>query len=413
MNNGRFINDGVFNPGSGSFIFSGNNATDQTIISGNGTLSFYNLLLNKSQNGLQLGRHITITNLLELVGGDSLYLNGYNIDLGSSGMVRGESANRYIAGSSGGYIQSTQLLNGPVNVNPGNMGLVISSTENLGSTVIRRGHVRQSDGFDIGISRYYDVIPTNNTSLQATIRFYYLDHELCSISENLLTSFISQNEGVNWSLAGFSARNTDENYVETTGFDQLFRHTLGSTEDPLPVKFLYIKTIPTGKFINVEWSTAQKEGNGEFLIQRSLGGNQFQSLGSVKVAGYSTSVQKYNWVDKAPQVGWNYYRILQVDERGSLSYSNVSQVIFKGTSIYNLLIFPNPAKDNLHIRFWSENESNEIITLLNYQGEKIFSRSIQIQKGLNENTYDIHTLPAGIYFLKVEGMTLSGSFLKQ
>ena len=79
LKNTGFTNDGTFIPGTGEVIFSGSVATSASFINGTSTTGFYNLTLNKSANGLQLGRNITLSNRLLFTSGDSLFLNGYNI----------------------------------------------------------------------------------------------------------------------------------------------------------------------------------------------------------------------------------------------------------------------------------------------------------------------------------------------
>ncbi len=413
VNNGQFRSNGSFTPGLGSLIFTGSCNTSQSAITGDGNISFYNLILNKVQNGMQLGRNIAVSNRVDLVSGDSLFLNTFNIDLGSTGLLRGEIANRHITGRTGGYIQSTQNLNAPDKFNPGNLGLEISSPNNLGTTLVRRGHLSQSDGFDIGISRYFDIFPTNNSSLEASLKFYYFDDELSSIMEDQLTSFISQDGGNNWFLSGYTTRNSTENYVETVGFTQLYRHTLASTEDPLPVKFLHINAERNGEQVLVDWAVAQKDANGEFQIQRSLNGQGFNTIGTIPVSGYSFSVRSYTWIDRSPQLGKNYYRIKQVDDRGEFSYSNVVRIIYDNGGLNKLLAFPNPVSSELTIRFGSDIEKSDILTILNFKGETISRQSIQQHKGINEISVDVATLPTGIYFIRINESSFSGTFIKQ
>jgi hypothetical protein len=57
------------------------------------------------------------------------------------------------------------------------------------------------------IQRSYLIMPDNNTGLNATLRFYYLDAELNGKNENTLTLWRST-DGIHWVLAGVDNRNT-------------------------------------------------------------------------------------------------------------------------------------------------------------------------------------------------------------
>ncbi|MEZ4849596.1 MAG: hypothetical protein R3B93_13450 [Bacteroidia bacterium] len=98
-----------------------------------------------------------------------LDLYGNDLNLGTTGVIEGETNNSNITSSSGGEIISTSDLIVPLNENPGNLGAVISSTAILGTTEIRRGHIAQSFSGGNGIQRYFQITPATNTSLDATL----------------------------------------------------------------------------------------------------------------------------------------------------------------------------------------------------------------------------------------------------
>ncbi|MGB3008330.1 MAG: hypothetical protein WBC06_17575, partial [Chitinophagaceae bacterium] len=240
LNNAGFENNGTFSSGNSEVVFSGSTATANSYIGGSASTSFYNLTLNKTANGLQLNRNIDITNTLLFANGDSLFLNEHNIDLGSTGILSGETGTRRITGRTGGYIQSTQLLDAPTGANPGNLGLDISSVSNLGNTVIRRGHQQQSGA---SVYRYYDVIPTNNAGLEATIVFNYFDTELAGVSEGNLGMFYSTNGGTVWANLGVDDIDQSLNYLSVNAIDQLALFTLANISDPLAIKLIYLKAV--------------------------------------------------------------------------------------------------------------------------------------------------------------------------
>ena len=124
-------------------------------------------------------------------------------------------------------------LNNPSAINLGNLGAVITSNTNLGNTTIRRGHKVQTgiSGSNNSILRYFDIIPTNNTALKASLRFYYFDAELNSLSEAKLYHWQSSNL-VNWNFMGADSRDVNANYVERKTYGKFDRVTLATAVAP-------------------------------------------------------------------------------------------------------------------------------------------------------------------------------------
>src|SRR5687767_2211982 len=165
LQNVSLVNNGTINHSFGNIKFNG---TSITSISGNGTLSLYNLELNKTANPVSLSRNISVKNEIKFTSG-ILNLNGFDVDLLSTGTLVNETENSRITGGVGGTVKTTVTLNAPNAANPGNLGAVFTSTENFGSVSIQRGHRMQinDQGTGTSILRYYEITPTNNAGLKA------------------------------------------------------------------------------------------------------------------------------------------------------------------------------------------------------------------------------------------------------
>jgi hypothetical protein len=162
----------------------------------------------------------------------NLQLNGYLLDLGSSGSIVGERNEARITGVRGGAVRVTSVLNGPQSVNPGNIGVEITSDANLGATVITRGHFQLTNsGGETSIERWFDIEPETNTSLHASLRFFYLDGELAGKNKNALALFSGDETWTRWGKddagAGDNAgANAGANWVLKSNLDQLHRFSL-------------------------------------------------------------------------------------------------------------------------------------------------------------------------------------------
>ena len=227
LNNAGLITDGGFKQGKSTIVFTGNGPTAQSRLGGNNIAAFRNITINRSTNDVLLIDNIVIEGTLTMIKGN-LQLNSSSIDLGSTGNISGESNSSHITGTNGGVIRKTAILNAPQAVNPGNIGVELTSAANLGQTVIERGHLQQSlPGVGPGIQRYFIIIPTNNVAVNGTLRFYYLDSELAGINENTLAlwSGIDAQEG-EWILNGKDSSDTVNNIVVKYGLNNFNAFTL-------------------------------------------------------------------------------------------------------------------------------------------------------------------------------------------
>ena len=227
---GNWGNSGTFAAGTSTVIFNGASG-NQTITNTNGE-TFSNLTANKAAGNVQLSNNITVNGTLTLTSGD-VDLNGKTITLGSSATLS-ETAGNTVKGTTGS-ITTTRSINAPSSNNIGGMGAELTSSSDLGSTIITRGHTAQTGSGNTGITRYFDITPTNNSSLNATLVFRYDDSELNSLTESELILFKSIDGGINWTQVGGTV-NTTNNTVTLAGLDGFSRWTLGASSLPLPVE---------------------------------------------------------------------------------------------------------------------------------------------------------------------------------
>ena len=213
LSNAKFSNNGTFAGISGTVLIMGNGSNTNTTIAGTGTTTFNNLTINKTANNAQLNQNIAVTGNLTLTSG-GVSLSTGNIDFGSTGSLLNETGTNRVFGT-GGYLQATAALNAPNNSNPANLGAIITSTANLGSTVIKRAHAPFLLNGN-GINRSFDIVPTNNTGLNASLKFIYLDAELNGNVEAKLALWRSTDAGINFTALP-STNDATNNFIQSTG----------------------------------------------------------------------------------------------------------------------------------------------------------------------------------------------------
>lgn len=325
-------------------------------------------------------------------------LHGHTVTLQQNAVLIGESETSYITDTVyGGYLMVTRTLNAPAAVNPGNLGAIITSAQNMGITTIRRGHMAQANGNNTGnsIKRYYDISPANNTNLGATLRILYRDAELNGITESALDLWKSTDTVV-WTNAGSSSKNATANYVEQTGIAGFSRWTLSALNSPLPLLLTRFNVDCDQGNISLDWVTAQEHNVSHFEIQRSADARTW--AGIVTVA-FQESIHSYSYADKDGKQG--YYRLLVEDRDGHHVYSNV-QYVSCAPAAADVVVWPNPVADQLHLAVAAATASDMTIRVYDAKGALIYQGNRALQPGDNKLNLDFQNFTAGIYWLNID-----------
>jgi Secretion system C-terminal sorting domain len=408
IENGGFKNDGNFTKSNSTIVFTGTNATNSSFISGITPLDLYNLTLNKTSNGLQLNSNINVTGTVHFQSGDSIFLNNYYVNLGSSGTITGETNNSKFTGYNGGYIMITQNLNGPASVNPGNLGITITSSSNLGSTIIKRSHVTQRN---ISVNRSFEIIPTNNAALNASLTFSYFHSELNNNTEPNITLYSSFNNGTSWNLVNHISLNTALDYVTATEVNSVSLFTLFSIGSVLPIQTLSLNSKILNDKILLQWNATNDFDTKLFEIERSMNGVDFQKIGIINDIESNSNVYTYQYTDDRAKQGINYYRLKQIDHHEFSIYSPVIKVIL--TDKVEIKLSPNPAKNMLNIKVTENEPELKTVTITDLNGKIYTKKFITCVRGENNFSFSIDELPEGNYFIHVLGKTKQTvSFIK-
>lgn len=395
--NADLVNNGNFSTGNGTVSFTGNSTS---IISGSQPVQFYQLEINKTSGfSLSLLRSIGVTQQTNFTAG-FIDLNGNNLDLGNTGKLNGEKETSHVIGANGGKVLFSAVLNAPSAVNPGNLGAIITSSQNLGNVIIGRGHQSQVNDNGIGnsILRYYDIAPANNSNLDATLRVQYFDNELNGLLEGSLV-FWSSSDNTHWTNQGFTTNNTTTNYVEKTGVPSFSRWTLSSVINALPVRFTLFNTRCNGSSVLLIWKTGQEQNAHYYAIERSADGVQWTVVANVPAAGNTTVENNYSYTDNLAPAN-NYYRIAEYDMDGKLQYSGTLK---SSCGIQDLLsLWPNPARNAVFITIGVAARTATIIKVYDSKGALIKIQKADLLPGSNQLYVDINNLAGGMYQFAIE-----------
>ena len=123
----------------------------------------------------------------------------------------------------------------------------------------------------------------------------------------------------------------------------------------LPVEIINFSATSDNNHIDIAWSTASESNNDYFTIEKSVDGIYFESLANINGAGNSNTIKNYNFTDKYPYNGINYYRLKQTDFNGDFIYSSIKSVDYPSETI-NITVSPNLVKKGSNINIVLPND---------------------------------------------------------
>lgn len=140
----------------------------------------------------------------------------------------------------------------------------------------------------------------------------------------------------------------------------------------LPVELLYFEAATEGKTAQLRWATATERNNAGFRIERSVGqSGGFQSIGWVAGKGDALTENRYGFTDAEVKSGQTYYyRLRQTDFDGAETLSDIQAVRMTGTAD-DILVYPNPALDELYVQWPQPDEKGAQLEVLDVQGRPL------------------------------------------
>lgn len=169
----------------------------------------------------------------------------------------------------------------------------------------------------------------------------------------------------------------------------------------LPVTLTYFDGNYYDKKVNLNWVTETEINNDFFTIERSIDMENFEVIGVIKGNGNSNSKLNYTYHDNNPKKGIFYYRLKQTDFDGNSEYFNPISVEINST-FYDFHIFPNPISGYGHLEFTSSEDTEQILSIFDISGRKVFEKNYLIKKGNNNLTLETTNLSKGMYFVKLD-----------
>ena len=274
--------------------------------------------------------------------------------------------------------------------------LVIQPTTDLSiaSNQLQRSPTNVPVNSGTSINRVYAF--TNPLNFTGTLGFYYRDAEMAGNTETgLKVNYATSNAGNVWLTTTGSVVSASTNYISQSFSSTIVsRITASSASVPLPVTlidFTAEKKEPARVAV-LRWEVANEFNLHQYNVQRSIDGNSFHIIGSVKATGNKT----YTINDQHPEDGINYYRLEMIDNDGTSNYSAVRQLLF-GTSVTTVSVYPNPVISEVTLHTNDNSLTNTAGTVINASGIVV----AQFVLAGNHTTIPASSWAPGNYLIKL------------
>lgn len=209
----------------------------------------------------------------------------------------------------------------------------------------------------------------------------------------------------------YYARSNDHGY--TTTIDNNFSYditgkTIGTTTStatliatPTPVKLSTFTVSPKNNDALLTWSVENQDAtSSHFEIQRSSNGTNFSPIGSVDATSESSA--SYSYTDENINLpGMLYYRIKMVDKDGQFDFSDVKSILLNNV-IFSASVYPNPVSTSSKLSIELTQAQAIKVSINDALGNLVKQIQITGQKGVNEKTLDLSSLPSGSYMIRIQ-----------
>ncbi|MCX2740127.1 T9SS C-terminal target domain-containing protein [Pontibacter anaerobius] len=161
---------------------------------------------------------------------------------------------------------------------------------------------------------------------------------------------------------------------------------------PLPVELAHFGASIKGAQVELQWQTASEDQNSHFVVERSPDGKSFEGIGLVKGNGTTALTTNYTFVDQVPLAGISYYRLKQVDEDETYTYSKVIYLTRKVAQ--EIKVYPTITTNELQVT--SDRQLRQMF-VVDAMGRKLLEKNLH--KPALQHAIDVSRLESGTYVL--------------
>lgn len=164
----------------------------------------------------------------------------------------------------------------------------------------------------------------------------------------------------------------------------------------LPVELVKFNARSQASEILLDWQTASETNHRTFIIERKSDLSTFQEIGSLAGEGNSALGASYQFIDRMPFSGNNYYRLGQEDINGQITYSEIVKAdLLKEKPSFQLK--STLVSNILEMKIDIQNETGGTLLISNLSGQLVSKKELaggQIDYKINTSEWG-----SGMYFI--------------
>jgi len=171
----------------------------------------------------------------------------------------------------------------------------------------------------------------------------------------------------------------------------------------LPLQLLKFTGVLQSNKVNLAWSVISPLPLDKFEIERSEDNIHFKKIDVLDAAITVNEIKHFTTADDVSNVHSPvlFYRLKVIAKNDQEKYSELV-VVRKGTSVTNIFIYPNPAKENTTVNVQVNEWSDGSLTIFDTDGKRVMTQKIKLVKGNNSIALNGSALLTyGIYHLQI------------
>lgn len=435
---GDIVNNGSLISTAGTLSING---VSNQQLSGSGTNSLYNIVLDKNTGDFILNAPLGIINNLNLNSGN--IRNSDNIlTIGTSSTEQGSITHNEgrITGKLRRYFGGGNLdVLFPVGNNAFTRDITVNIQDNPG--VNQYLTIEYKEGYAQGLSGnldnglplstldgqqidnvsgdgYWEISPTNNdysstinskeytVSIHANSISEVTDYSKTRIIKSSGSNTPSENHAIWSTTSHLSAIGNNNDYLLTAQSSGFSFFTIGgSGSNALPVELISFSGTCNQGQNELVWKTASEHNSSHFFIDWSRNGYDWESISQIPAAGFSNTNQTYGINHTPTPGGTSYYRLSQFDNDGeNRVYSEgIIELSCEFENEQKFQVYPNPNNGNFTIKISDEKniQKQGLMSVFSTRGALVYQTEIFLESGINIFSVN-ENLSNGIYIIKLD-----------
>jgi len=159
---------------------------------------------------------------------------------------------------------------------------------------------------------------------------------------------------------------------------------------------ILVKELDIGNMLS--WTTLQEAQNKSFIVQKSMDGEVFETVGSIKGAGDSESEMKYRYLDIATGEVRVFYRLLQMDFDGQESHTETVLVNRQKENNFIVTAMSSTMTDGIFsLALRSDVENALDYRVVNARGQAVKTGTFEVVNGGNMIAINLKEVAEGRY----------------